>query len=337
MILGKLRWKNFMSYGNSWTEIDLDLNEIVNVIGQNGRGKSVFIDVLHYAMTGKPFRAVKMSEVWNSINKKNCLVELETRRGENEVRVRRGMNPKVFEIWVNGKKKDEDASVADLQKTLERILGFNSKTLRHTIIMSSMNYTPFLKMAAAEKRLFIDDILGVGVFTELSAFVKNRFGLLKAKLTDAEYSIKKLESNLEIIREMNSKVVVNSGEQIALFKTKIKTFEKEIGELKAEIEETVPTIDGISEWLEDSEEELNSEVARIQSAAEKSTKKVMDKLAAIKAEIGDGVLIEPAQDLVEAVGLVATLGEPLAEQRRGEVAEVFDYEAGHVIVIKENK
>jgi DNA repair exonuclease SbcCD ATPase subunit len=228
----KLRWKNFLSYGKNFTEISLDLNKIVNIIGKNGKGKSIFIDAFHFALTGKPFRKVKMSEIPNTINKKNCIVELELMRGKKKVFIRRGLNPKIFEIKINNKLVDEDSRSLDQQEFLEKLLGFNSKTLRHTIIMSSMNYSPFLKMAAIEKRLFIDDILNISDFTNLSVFVKKRFSLLQTKISDVNITIERLESNLEIIKDVNSKFIQNSDTQIEELKENIKELKNKIDDIK---------------------------------------------------------------------------------------------------------
>jgi len=228
----KLRWKNFLSYGKNFTEISLDLNKIVNIIGKNGKGKSIFIDAFHFALTGKPFRKVKMSEIPNTINKKNCIVELELKRGKKKVFIKRGLNPKIFEIKINNKLVDEDSRSLDQQEFLEKLLGFNSKTLRHTVIMSSMNYSPFLKMAAGEKRLFIDNILNISDFTDLSVFVKKRFSLLQTKMSDINITIERLESNLEIIKEANSKFIQNSDTQIKELEEKIKELKNKIDEIK---------------------------------------------------------------------------------------------------------
>lgn len=306
MILKKLRWKNFLSYGKTFTEIDLDRNEIVNIVGTNGKGKSVFLDALHYALTNKPFRAVKMSEIPNSINKKNCLVELEAARGDNEILVRRGINPKVFEVHLNGRRLDEDSKAADQQKVLEQLLGFNSKTLRHTIIMSSMNYSPFLKMTAAEKRLFIDDMLNVSIFTELGVFVKQKFGLLKTRITDIEYSIKSLESNLGLIREMNSKVVQNSDEQIAMIEEKLASLRASIDETRREEEAAVGLLRETRAKLRDLESSLTEEVSRVQTARDERVDRIKTELREEKASID--------RDKTETIAhLVAAHGKKLAE------------------------
>lgn len=229
----RLTWSNFLSYGKNKTSLDFDQESIINVIGTNGEGKSVFIDALHFVLTGKSFRGIKVSQIANNINKKNCLVELEVEKGSKKVKIVRGLNPKIFSITIDNKKIDEQLNT-DQQKYIEQLLGFNSKTLKYTIIMSSMNYSPFLKMTAAEKRLFVDDILNISDFTNLSAYVKQKFSILKTKITDTEYNIKSLESNLSLIKEMNLKVIKNSDEQVAILKEKIDKLNNDIEELKKE-------------------------------------------------------------------------------------------------------
>ena len=157
MIYKKLRFKNFLSYGNNWTEILLDTNNSNIVTGKNGRGKSVFLDALHFILTSNPFRKINKPQLPNSINKKDCLVELEFSVGENNFLVKRGINPNIFTIEKNGIPLDEEAKLSDMQKVLEGLLKFNPKNLKNTMIISSMGFQPFLEFTAAEKRLFLDD------------------------------------------------------------------------------------------------------------------------------------------------------------------------------------
>lgn len=210
----EIRWKNFLSYGNKWTSIPLDTNKSVNIIGSNGKGKSVFLDAFHFVLTGKPFRKIKMGQIPNSINHKNCLVELEFESGSHLYKIKRGINPNIFEIFRNGEALDEESRTSDFQTTLENICCFNAKNLKHTTIMSSMEYKPILKMTASEKRLFIDDLMNVDIFTRIAAFIKKKRSVLNESIIDKEKDIEKYESNLKIIREMNEKAKINNDDEI---------------------------------------------------------------------------------------------------------------------------
>ena len=217
----EIRFKNFLSYGNAWTKICLNSNKSINIIGSNGKGKSVFLDAFHYVLTGKPFRKIKMGQIPNTINKKNCLVELDFEVNDIQYMVRRGINPNVFEIHKNGSPLDEESKTSDFQATLENLCNFNSKNLKHTIIMSSMEYKPILEMTAGEKRLFIDDLLNVDIFTKITLFLKKKLSVLKEIISDKEKDIERHESNLKIIREMNEKAKINNDDEIAEIKEAI--------------------------------------------------------------------------------------------------------------------
>ena len=227
MFFVETRFKNFLSYGNNITTVPLNTNKITNIIGENGKGKSVLLDVIHYALTNKPFRNIKLSQLQNMINKKNLLVELDMKSGEKSITIKRGMNPSVFEIIINGIPLKEEATTGDFQTILENILNFNPKTLRHSIIMSSMGYIPFLEMKASDKRLFLDDLLNVDIFTKMGVYLKKDFSIVKDNIRDQELTIEKLDSNLKIIREMNAKAKVNNDTEILELKLSIDK-EKEI-------------------------------------------------------------------------------------------------------------
>lgn len=288
----QLRFKNFLSYGKGFTTIDLDSNKNINVIGTNGKGKSVFIDALHYVLTGKPFRNIKIPQIVNTINKKNCLVELDVFDSrDNKITIKRGTQPKIFEIYKNNELIDESSKISDYQGILENILGFNSKTLRHTIIMSSMNYKPFLLLTTAEKRLFIDDILNIEIYTKISTYIKKKHSILKTDISDIESDIQGLESNLRIIREMNEKAKLNNDDEII-------DIESEIKKLKVDDDKLEKTLHGINTNIIKNEilklkkyktseknnikkydDQLQNERKKINDKCEKDTEDILKKIA----------------------------------------------------------
>jgi DNA repair exonuclease SbcCD ATPase subunit len=209
-----VRWKNLFSYGKNWTKIDLDCNETINIIGSNGSGKSVLVEAIFFALTGKPFRKCKKDQIVNFTNKKNCLVELVIESGSNSFLIRRGAKPNVFEIEKNGSALDEDSHMTDVQTYLETVLGFNRKNLKHSLIMSTTDYIPFLRLPAGDKRAFIEDILSIEIFTIMNKLIKSKLSILKEEIRDNESEIEKLQYKLNMVLEYNKQQRESNDEEI---------------------------------------------------------------------------------------------------------------------------
>jgi DNA repair exonuclease SbcCD ATPase subunit len=225
------------------TEVELDNGLSNNIIGKNGRGKSVFVDAVHFLLTGKPFRKIKKPQLVNTVNKKGLLVEGEIEHGGKKYLIKRGIKPPIFEILRDGEPLDEDSKVLDFQKTMEQMFGYKTETLKNTMFMSSTLYQPFLKMAAGEKRGFIEDILNISIFSEIVKYLKARFSVLKEEIRDLEIEMSKLKSEIELIAEMNSKASENNEDMISKLKTKISDLEMEIEESKCEREKVEKKIE----------------------------------------------------------------------------------------------
>ena len=149
-----VRFKNFGSFGNTFTEIQLNKNNTTLVCGSNGNGKSfAFLDSISFALFGKPFRNMNIPQLVNSINKKNCVVELEFTVGKTEYKIVRGLAPKVFKMFKDGELLNEDAKSKDYQKVLEeQILGMNHKTFSQVIVLGSSSFIPFMQLTPVEYR-----------------------------------------------------------------------------------------------------------------------------------------------------------------------------------------
>jgi DNA repair exonuclease SbcCD ATPase subunit len=211
MIIGKIRWKNFLSYGNNWTEMSMNQNKIIGITGKNGSGKSVIIDVIYFGITGKLFRTkVKKSQITNSRNKKNCLVEIDISNKQDKYMIRRGIKPDIFEILKNDKPIDEESSVKDFQTILEQIFGFNPKSVKNTIFMSSMDYKPFIRSTTSEKREYIEDILNLQIFGNMLDTVKIDLSLLKNEIQEKLSELSLIETEINTIMEMNKKITLEN-------------------------------------------------------------------------------------------------------------------------------
>lgn len=236
MLYTKIRWKNFFSYGNVWTEIELNSNKSVNIIGKNGNGKSVLLDAFHFVCTGKLYRKrVNLPQAINTSNKKDCIVELEgITNNKKKFKVIRGLKPNIFKIEFDGKPLDESSHSLDFQSILEQMLNINPKALRFTNIISSSEYTPFLRMTPADKRIFIEDILAIEIISKILAILKRDYSILKQKILDNNSLIDKIQSNIDLIKEMNEKQSENNDEKIEQLYNKIRQIEKRIIEIKEE-------------------------------------------------------------------------------------------------------
>ena len=188
----KVRWKNFISTGNRFTEVILDRSRTTLIIGENGAGKSTVLDALCFGLFGKPYRPIKKNQLINSINSGNALVEVEFKIGTNEFLVRRGIKPNIFEIIRNDEPMNQDAHSKDFQKVLEdQILKLNYKSFTQVVILGSSCFIPFMQLSTNHRREVVEDILDIKVFTMMNTLLK-----LKYKEVNSEKEDLKLEESL---------------------------------------------------------------------------------------------------------------------------------------------
>ena len=162
----KVRWKNFLSTGNTFTEIDLTKNSTTLIIGENGSGKSTILDALCFGLFGKPFRTINKSQLINSINTSGLVVEVDFRIGSRNYKVVRGIKPNVFEIYNNGNPMNQEASVRDYQKILEQqILKLNYRSFTQVVILGSSTFIPFMQLKARHRREVVEEILDIQIFS----------------------------------------------------------------------------------------------------------------------------------------------------------------------------
>jgi len=169
ILFKKIRWKNFLSTGNQFSEIDFTENTTNLIIGTNGAGKSTVLDALTFSLFGKPFRKINKPQLINSVNEKDCKVEVEFSVGSTEWKVVRGIKPAVFEIWRNGSSLDQSSAALDQQKWLEQnVLKMNYKSFTQIVILGSSTFVPFMQLPAAHRREVIEDLLDIKIFSLLA-------------------------------------------------------------------------------------------------------------------------------------------------------------------------
>ena len=247
----KIRFKNFLSYGNTWTELDLATHKDTLIVGENGAGKSTFLDALSYALYMKPFRKVNNPQLVNSVNKKHLKVEVEFRVGSNGFKVCRGHAPRTFEVYQNGELLNQDAHTKDYQKILEQnILKMNYKSFTQIVVLGSRNFVPFMQLSTTDRRTVIEDLLDIQIFSVMAALLKDKIALNKNELQDIDYQLNLLDDKVKVQEDYISKVQENKDAQLLEIKEKIDETSKQIDEHKLSLDDFVSEADSLYEQCE---------------------------------------------------------------------------------------
>ncbi len=189
IIFEKIRWKNFLSTGNHFTEVDIQRNNTNLIIGTNGAGKSTVLDALTFGLFNKPFRKIKKSQLINTTNEKDCLVEVEFSINGRHYIVRRGIKPNIFEIVVNGTAMHREADDRAMQKILEEnILKVNYKSFTQIVILGSSNFVPFMQLSSPNRRDVIEDLLDIRIFSAMNNLLKDRMRIKREQIKNLETS-----------------------------------------------------------------------------------------------------------------------------------------------------
>ena len=175
-----IKFRNFLSTGNYFTEIALDNSTNTLVVGTNGSGKSTLLDALCFVLFGKPFRGINKPQLCNSINQKDCLVECGFDIGNKKYKIIRGIKPNVFEIYIDGELLNQDAASRDYQEHLEKfILKLNYKSFTQIVILGSASFVPFMQLSSSDRRAIIEDLLDIQIFSVMNGVVKDRLSVNK--------------------------------------------------------------------------------------------------------------------------------------------------------------
>ena len=256
IIFKTVRWKNFLSTGNTFIEIPLDKDSTTLIIGENGAGKSTILDALCFGLFGKPFRNINKPQLLNTVNSSSCLVEVEFDVGRKNVKVVRGIKPNVFEIYVNGKMYNQDANVRDYQKYLEQqILKLNYQSFTQVVILGSSTFVPFMQLKARHRREVVEEILDIQIFSLMNMLLKQKlksideemrnvnyeFELTSEKISLQENYIEDLEANKNKILEEKISQSSEMDNKLFIKKETIRNLEERNGELAKEISDISKT------------------------------------------------------------------------------------------------
>ena len=232
----KVRYKNFLSTGNEFTEIDLSRKKTSLIIGSNGSGKSTLLDALTFALFGRAFRKIPKTALVNSINQKQLVVEVEFQIGRNRYRVMRSIKPNKFEIYRDGKMLHQDASVRDYQAILEQqILKLNYKSFTQVVVLGSSTFTPFMQLNTPERRAIIEDILDIQIFSVMKECLRQRSATLRNEFNEIKTNIKIGENKIQSQEEAMKRLEENREEMITKLTSDINEHETQIIEYKTNI------------------------------------------------------------------------------------------------------
>jgi len=217
-----IRWKNFLSTGNQWTQLDFEKSDTTLIIGSNGAGKSTVLDALTFGLFNKPFRKINKPQLVNSVNEKDCKVEINFNIGTREYKVIRGIKPAVFEIHVDGKMLNQDAAAADQQKYLENnILKLNYKSFTQIVILGSSTFVPFMQLPAAGRREVIEDILDIRIFSAMNSIIKDKIRQNREEVKVLDLKKDNLADKVDMQKEFIRHLEEEAQQEIERKKNKI--------------------------------------------------------------------------------------------------------------------
>ena len=255
MILFKrIAYRNFLSSGNQPTEIKFTDTQTTLIVGANGSGKSTMLDALCFGLFNKAFRKITKGQLVNSTNEKECLVEIDFSIGTKEYKVKRGIKPNIFEIWIDGALQNQAASSTDQQKQLEdNILKLNYKSFTQIVILGSASFVPFMQLSTANRREVVEDLLDIKIFSAMNAVIKDRIKNTNDKIKELSLKQSMTEEKVEMQKEFIESIEKSGKENIEKKKDKITSITTYIDQLTAE---NVQKVEEVSNTLQPQLENL---------------------------------------------------------------------------------
>ena len=258
ILFQKIRWKNFLSTGAAFTEINFTKSTNTLIIGQNGAGKSTILDALCFGLFGKPFRKINKPQLLNSINGKDAVVEVEFHIGQKKYKVIRGIKPNVFEIYLNDVLLNQDAASKDYQEILEKnILKLNYKSFTQVVILGSASFVPFMQLSAVDRRTIIEDLLDIQIFSSMNSIVKEKMSALKDGITKSKYDIKLVEEKINLQMQNIEENKKNNDAEIGRKLAEIGQSKIQMGTLQNDVEKINKHVSILQSKVGDKKEKLD--------------------------------------------------------------------------------
>ena len=276
IIFQKVRWKNFLSTGQNFTEIDLQRSPNTLIIGNNGAGKSTILDALCFGLFGKPFRKINKPQLLNSINAQAAIVEIEFAIGKKQYKVIRGIKPNTFEVYCNDKLVDQDAKAKDYQEHLEKfILKLNFKSFTQVVILGSASFVPFMQLTPADRRAIIEDLLDIQIFSSMNGVVKEKMAIIKDSTTKTKHEMDLTSERINFQKQSIEEHKNRNDEEIGKKKKEIATSIDQTFTLQRDISLIQKHIDVLQKKVEDklSVEKKSKKLLQLESKIETNIKK----------------------------------------------------------------
>jgi DNA repair exonuclease SbcCD ATPase subunit len=273
IIFKTLKWKNFLSTGNQFTEVDLSKEKSTIIVGSNGAGKSTILDALTFSLFGKPFRKINKPQLLNSINQSDCIVELHFDIGRNKYKVIRGLKPAKFEIYQNGVLLDQDSTAVDQQKNFEQtILKMNYKSFTQIVVLGSSTFVPFMRLPLAQRREIIEDILDIQIFSTMNVNLKDKIKTINEELKDHEYSLSLVKEKIDMQKKFMLDIEKKNKEDIQEKEKRKETLLTEALHYETEIIDNDKAIDEKSSAISDTKK-IKTTIAKVETLKNKISTK----------------------------------------------------------------
>lgn len=277
IVFKHVRWRNFLSTGNNWTELQLNRHSDTLVIGGNGAGKSTMLDALCFVLFGKPFRKINKPQLINSINQGKCEVEVEFTIGSKEYKVVRGIKPNIFDIYCDNILVNQDSKAKDYQEYLEKvILKLNYKSFTQVVILGSASFVPFMQLPAADRRAIIEDLLDIRIFSSMNTLVKDKMANLKDTARSIKFDIDLTEEKIQLQKKNIEENRAHNEEEIQNKKKEIESSQLQSSELQNDITLIQKHVESLSARIEDENKvrTKSKKILQMESKLESSLSKI---------------------------------------------------------------
>lgn len=341
IVFKRVRWRNFLATGDEWTEIELNKAPTTLIVGANGAGKSTLLDALSFGLFGVPFRNINVPQLVNDTNENNMVVEIEFQINRTNYKVRRGLKPRIFEIFINNKMVDQDAKARDYQKYLEQnIIKLNKKSFTQVVVLGSAAFVPFMQLPASERRNIVEDLLDIEIFSSMNVVLKDKVNQMKDEYIGISNQIELQENKIELVQAYLSKIKSDNASSISEKKQTIAENENQRDRLDHDILELHEEIHQFTELISD-KIKIKQRLKKLETAKdklfggkEKASKEkeffiITDSCPTCKQNIDstfkEDMVLQKTKVISEIETAINTLGTDLknVENRLQEIADVM--------------